>query len=117
LDENTIVIYTADQGHFLGEHGFFSKRFMYEEAMRMPLIVKYPGKVETGSVNKDLVSNVDFAPTITDLAGLTIPEDMQGESILPLLKGKTPDSWPRATIGHDRLSCGGSQLGVFRPDQ
>jgi arylsulfatase A-like enzyme len=96
LDEHTIVVYTADQGHFLGEHGFFSKRFMYEEAMRMPLIVKYPGKVKAGSVNEDLVTNLDFAPTITDLAGLTIPDDMQGESILPLMEGNTPDSWRKA---------------------
>jgi arylsulfatase A-like enzyme len=96
LDENTIVIYTADQGHFLGEHGFFSKRFMYEEAIRMPLIVRYPGRIAAGSVNDDLVTNVDFAPTITDLAGLIIPEDMQGESFLPLLKGQTPENWRQA---------------------
>ena len=96
LKENTVVIYTADQGHFLGEHGFFSKRFMYEEAIRMPLIVRYPGRVKAGSVNGDLVANVDFAPTIADLAGLDIPEDMQGESILPLLEGRTPDDWRQA---------------------
>lgn len=96
LDKHTIVVYTADQGHFLGEHGFFSKRFMYEEAMRMPLIVRYPGKVKAGSVNEDLVTNLDFAPTVTDLAGLTIPDDMQGESILPLLEGHTPDNWRQA---------------------
>jgi arylsulfatase A-like enzyme len=96
LDENTIVIYTADQGHFLGEHGFFSKRFMYEEAMRMPLIVRYPGRVEAGSVNGDLVTNLDFAPTITYFAGIRIPEEMQGVSLLPLLKGHTPDDWRQA---------------------
>jgi arylsulfatase A-like enzyme len=96
LEENTIVIYTADQGHFLGEHGFFSKRFMYEEAMRMPLIVRYPGRVKAGSVNVDLVANVDFAPTIADLAGLSIPEEMQGESLVPLLEGRTPEDWRQA---------------------
>jgi arylsulfatase A-like enzyme len=96
LDENTIVVYTADQGHFLGEHGFFSKRFMYEESIRMPLIVKYPGHVEPGSVNEDLVANIDYAPTLVELAGLPVPEEMQGESITPLLKGHTPDTWRKA---------------------
>ncbi|MGW8317034.1 MAG: sulfatase family protein [Bacteroidales bacterium] len=96
LDQNTIVIYTADQGHFLGEHGFFSKRFMYEESMRIPLIVKYPGHVQPGSVNHDLVANIDIAPTLLDLAGLPVPEEMQGESILPLLEGKTPEHWRKA---------------------
>ena len=96
LEKNTIVIYTADQGHFLGEHGFFSKRFMYEEAMRMPLIVRYPGMIAAGSVNDDLVTNVDFAPTLADFAGVMIPEDMQGESFLPLLRGHTPDDWRQA---------------------
>jgi arylsulfatase A-like enzyme len=98
LDEHTVVFYTADQGHFLGEHGFFSKRFMYDQTMRMPLIVKYTGKVKAGSVNEDLVTNLDFAPTITDLAALSIPEDMQGESILPLLQGNTPDHWQKGCI-------------------
>lgn len=96
LDQNTIVIYTADQGHFLGEHGFFSKRFMYEESMRIPLIVKYPGHVQPGSVNDDLVANIDIAPTLLDLAGLPVPEEMQGESILPLLEGRTPEHWRKA---------------------
>ncbi len=93
LEKNTIVIYTADQGHFLGEHGFFSKRFMYEEAMRMPLIVRHPGHIEPGSVNSDLVANIDFAPTIVSLAGLPVPGVMQGESIIPLLHGNTPAGW------------------------
>ncbi|MEM7656761.1 MAG: sulfatase-like hydrolase/transferase, partial [Bacteroidota bacterium] len=93
LADNTIVIYTADQGHFLGEHGFFSKRFMYEEAMRMPLIVRHPGQIAAGSVNDDLVTNVDFAPTIADLAGLNVPTEMQGDSLAPLLKGSTPTNW------------------------
>jgi arylsulfatase A-like enzyme len=96
LDEHTIVIYTADQGHFLGEHGFFSKRFMYEEAMRVPLIVRYPGHVEAGSDNSDLVANIDFAPTIISIAGLPVPGEMQGKSILPLLEGQTPGDWREA---------------------
>jgi arylsulfatase A-like enzyme len=93
LDQNTIVIYTADQGHFLGEHGFFSKRFMYEESMRMPLIIRYPGHIEPGLVNDDMVANIDFAPSIVDLAGISVPEEMQGESITPLLQGNTPENW------------------------
>lgn len=93
LDQNTIVIYTADQGHFLGEHGFFSKRFMYEESMRMPLIIRYPGHIEPGSVNDNMVANIDFAPSIVDLAGISVPEEMQGESITPLLQGNTPENW------------------------
>jgi arylsulfatase A-like enzyme len=96
LDENTIVIYTADQGHFLGEHGLFSKRFMYEEAMRMPLIVRYPGRIAPGSVNHELVANIDFAPTLISLAGLPVPEEMQGTSIVPLLEGQTPEDWREA---------------------
>lgn len=93
LDENTIVIYTADQGHFLGEHGFFSKRFMYDESMRMPLIIRYPEKVKSGTKNDDLVCNIDFAPTLIDLAGVEVPEEMQGESLKPLLAGNTPVNW------------------------
>lgn len=96
LEENTIVIYTADQGHFLGEHGFFSKRFMYEEAMRMPLIVRHPGITIPGSVSAELVANIDFAPSIVSMAGLEIPSGMQGESILPLLKGEKPEDWREA---------------------
>jgi len=93
LDENTIVIYSSDQGHFLGEHGFFSKRFMYEESMQMPLIIRYPGKVKPGTVNSDLVANIDFAPTVIDLAGLEIPKEMQGESLKSLLTEQTPKNW------------------------
>jgi len=100
LEENTIVVYSADQGHFLGEHGFFSKRFMYDESMRMPLIVRYPDKVEPGARNKDLVSNIDFAPTLIDLAGVKIPEEMQGESLKPLLEGNTPEDWRDAVYYH-----------------
>ncbi len=100
LVENTIVVYTADQGHFLGEHGFFSKRFMYEEAMRMPLIVRYPGVVQAGSVNDDLVANIDFAPTLIELAGEHVPSRMQGTSIQPLLQGRRPENWRTGIYYH-----------------
>lgn len=100
LARNTIVIYTTDQGHFLGEHGFFSKRFMYDESMRMPFIIRYPGKLEPGSVNEDMTTNADFAPTILELANVDTPKSMQGRSFLPNLQGKTPSDWPTAVYYH-----------------
>jgi len=93
LAEDTIVVYTSDQGYFLGEHGLFDKRFMYEESLRMPLLVRYPREIKPGSVNKEIVTNVDFAETFLDYAGAAIPLDMQGRSLRPLLQGKTPRNW------------------------
>jgi len=93
LDENTLVIYSSDQGFYLGEHGWFDKRFMYEQSFRTPLLVKWPGHIEPGSVNNDLVSNLDFAQTILDVAGIELPDDMQGLSLRPLLEGDKPDDW------------------------
>ncbi len=100
LDENTIVIYSSDQGFFLGEHGWFDKRFMYEESLRTPLLIKWPGIASPGSVNRDLVSNLDFAETFLEIAGIEIPEDMQGESLVPLLKGQTSESWRKGHYYH-----------------
>lgn len=85
LAENTIVVYTSDQGFYIGEHGWFDKRFMYEESMHMPLLVRYPAKIKAGVVNNDLLMNVDFAPTLLDIASVDIPVDIQGKSFLPLL--------------------------------
>ncbi len=93
LDKNTIVVYTSDQGFYLGEHGWFDKRFMFEQSYRTPLLIKWPGVIKPGSVNKDMVSNLDFAETFLDAAGLPIPDDMQGVSMLPVLKGNTPADW------------------------
>ena len=93
LKENTIVVYTSDQGFYLGEHGWFDKRFMYRESLRMPLLVQYPKEVEAGSVNEDIVLNLDFAPTFLDYAGIDKPDQMQGRSLRPVLKGKTPGDW------------------------
>ncbi|MEA3476735.1 MAG: sulfatase [Bacteroidota bacterium] len=81
LAENTIVVYTSDQGFFLGEHGLFDKRFMYEEAMRTPLLIRYPEEIKEKSQTEHLVQNLDIAPTLLDVAGITIPGDMQGESL------------------------------------
>src|SRR5438132_13061187 len=86
LANNTIVIYTSDQGFFLGDHNWFDKRFMYEESLRMPFLVRWPGHIKAGSVNEQMILNVDFAPMLLDAAGLPAPRDMQGRSFLPLLR-------------------------------
>jgi len=96
LRENTVVIYSSDQGFFLGEHGWFDKRFMYEEAYQMPFVVRWPGVVKPGSVNKDLVSNVDFAATFLEMAEAETPDDLQGKSLVPLMKGETPEDWRKS---------------------
>ena len=96
LAEDTIVVYTSDQGFFLGDHNWYDKRFMYEESLRMPLLVRWPRKVKAGSVNDGMVLNVDFAPTLLDAAGLAVPADMQGRSFLPLLGGKRPKDWRKS---------------------
>jgi arylsulfatase A-like enzyme len=96
LSQNTVVIYTSDQGFFLGDHGWYDKRFMYEECLRTPLIVKWPAQVKSGSVQNAMSLNIDFAPTFMELAGLKIPSDMQGASLVPLLSGKTPDTWRKS---------------------
>ncbi|HEY9559798.1 MAG TPA: sulfatase, partial [Anseongella sp.] len=88
LAENTIVIYMSDQGFYMGEHGWFDKRFMYEESFRTPMMMRYPGVVEPGTVSDDFVMNLDIAPTLLDAAGLPVPDDMQGMSLLPLLTHK-----------------------------
>ena len=93
LAENTIVVYTSDQGFFLGDHGWFDKRMMYEESVAMPLLVRYPAVVAPGSVCDDIALNVDFAPTFLDLAGVDVPDTMQGTSLAPLLAGDRPDDW------------------------
>jgi arylsulfatase A-like enzyme len=93
LVTNTIVIYTSDQGFFLGDHGWFDKRFMYEESIRMPFLVRYPPAIKPGSVSDAMILNVDFAPTFLEFAGLPTPAEIQGRSIKPLLSGVTPKDW------------------------
>ncbi|HLT07658.1 MAG TPA: sulfatase [Cyclobacteriaceae bacterium] len=88
LTDHTAVIYMSDQGFYMGEHGWFDKRFMYEESFRTPMVMRYPGVIRAGTVSDDMVMNLDIAPTILDIAGVAIPEDMQGESFLPLLTAK-----------------------------
>ncbi|NJB84282.1 arylsulfatase A-like enzyme [Lewinella marina] len=93
LDENTIVIYTSDQGFYLGEHGWYDKRFMYEESHRTPLLIKYPEQIEGGTTSDALVMNIDLATTLLELAGVEVPADLQGRSLTPLFNGTTPDNW------------------------
>jgi arylsulfatase A-like enzyme len=93
LAEDTLVIYTSDQGFFLGDHGWYDKRFMYEESLRMPFLARYPREIAPGSVCKSMALNVDFAPTFLDLAGMPVPADFQGSSLRPLLQGTVPDGW------------------------
>jgi len=100
LAENTVVIYSSDQGFYLGEHGWFDKRFMYEESFGTPLVARWPGAITPGRVNDDLVSNLDFAQTFLDIAGVEQPADMQGESLKPILLGKTPDNWRKSLYYH-----------------
>ncbi|MEM6279242.1 MAG: sulfatase/phosphatase domain-containing protein, partial [Verrucomicrobiota bacterium] len=101
LVENTIVIYSSDQGFYLGEHGWFDKRWMYEESYRTPLLVRWPGVVEEGAVNEvDLVSNLDFLPTFLDMTETSLPDDLQGASLVPILKGSTPELWRQSHYYH-----------------
>ena len=100
LDQNTLVVYTSDQGFYLGEHGWYDKRFMFEESLRTPLLMMWPAQVEPGSVCGELVSNLDFASTFLEAAGTEIPEDIQGQSLIPILKGTVPDDWRTAHYYH-----------------
>ena len=100
LEENTIIVVTSDQGFYLGDHGFFDKRFIYEESLRMPFMVKYPGKIKAGSVNEDIITNIDFAPTLLELAGISTTQKMQGTSFVPVLEGNTPKDWQDAMYYH-----------------
>ncbi len=93
LAKDTLVVYTSDQGFFLGEHGLYDKRFMYEDSLRIPLLVRWPGTVRAGARNSDIVLNLDFASTLLEAAGAKIPADVQGRSLVSLLRGKTPDDW------------------------
>ncbi len=97
LTENTIVVYTSDQGFYLGEHGWFDKRFIYDESFKTPLLIRWPNKIEPGTTNEEMVQNLDFAQTFLEAAGIKAPSDMQGESLMPLLTGQ--DSlWTREAV-------------------
>ncbi len=100
LAENTIVVYSSDQGFYLGEHGWFDKRWIFEESLRTPLLIRWSGKTKPGSVNKEIVSNLDFASTFLEAAGQPIPGDIQGRSLVPILQGKTPADWRKSFYYH-----------------
>jgi len=100
LEDNTIVVYTSDQGFYLGEHGWFDKRWIFEQSLRTPLLVRWPGVTKPGTVNNDIVSSLDFAETFLDAAGLPIPDRMQGKSMIPVLKGETPSDWRKSFYYH-----------------
>lgn len=97
LEENTVVVYTSDQGFYLGEHGWFDKRFMYNESFKTPLLIKWPNEIKSGTTEDEMVQNLDFAQTFLEMAGIQAPSDMQGKSLVPLLKGQK-ESWDRDAV-------------------
>ncbi|MFC0181704.1 Arylsulfatase A [Pseudarcicella hirudinis] len=99
LSKNTVVIYTSDQGFYLGEHGWFDKRFIYEESLKTPFVIRYPGVIKAGTKINQVVSNVDWAPTLLNIMNTKVPESFQGRSFLPLLKGKT-SGWKNESYYH-----------------
>jgi len=100
LAKNTIVVYTSDQGFYLGEHGWFDKRFMYEESLRTPLVIRWPEHIRPGTVEEHIVSNIDFAPTFLQAAGVAVPTDVHGQSMLGVLEGKPPADWRKSFYYH-----------------
>ncbi|NOR75717.1 MAG: DUF4976 domain-containing protein, partial [Draconibacterium sp.] len=104
-----IVVYTSDQGFYLGEHGWFDKRFIYNESFKTPLLVRWPGVIKSGSKSDEMVQNLDFAQTFLEAAGITPPEDMQGESLIPLLKGDTK-SWDREAVYYHYYEYPGAHM-------
>lgn len=100
LTDNTLIVYSSDQGFYLGEHGWFDKRWIFEESLRSPLVMRWPGVARPGTVNRDLTSNLDFAATFLEAAGLQPPTDLHGQSLIPLLRGETPASWRQSFYYH-----------------
>ena len=102
LLDNTLVVYTSDQGFYMGEHGWFDKRFMYEESLNTPLVMRLPKGygLDAKGVITEMVQNIDYAPTFLDLAGAPVPEDMDGVSLLPLLRGQHPKDWRKSVYYH-----------------
>ncbi len=100
LENNTIIIYASDQGFFIGEHGWFDKRFMYEESIRMPFVIKYPGAIKPNTINEDIITNIDFAPTILEMTGVSIPNSIQGKSFFKNLVEKKSKDWRQSMYYH-----------------
>ena len=93
LAENTVVIYSSDQGFYLGEHGWYDKRWMFEESLKMPFVIRWPGVVAEGSKPEEMIQNIDYAPTFLEMAGLKAPAEVQGQSLLPILKDEADRKW------------------------
>ena len=100
LSDNTMIVLTSDQGFYLGEHNFFDKRFIYEESLRMPFVVRYPNRVKAGSENNDVIANIDFAATFLDVAGIPSEHDTQGRSFASILDGESPENWRQSMYYH-----------------
>jgi arylsulfatase A-like enzyme len=100
IEENTAIVLTSDQGFYLGDHGFYDKRFIYEESLRMPFLMKYPQKIKAGSQNKDIISNIDFAPTLLEIAGIKTNQPMQGKSFAKMLDGSKNKKWRQSMYYH-----------------
>ncbi len=100
LARNTVVIYSSDQGFYLGEHGWYDKRFIYEESLRTPMIVRWPGVARPGSEEQRMIQNLDVAPTLLEMAGAPVPGNMQGHSLVPLMRGESPEQWRTSVYYH-----------------
>jgi arylsulfatase A-like enzyme len=100
LSKNTVVVYTSDQGFYLGEHGWFDKRFIYEESLRTPFLIQYPGHIRPGTRVAAPIQNIDYAPTFLALAGVIAPDTIQGRSLVPLFGGRAPADWRKAIYYH-----------------
>lgn len=100
LLDNTVIVYTSDQGFWMGEHGWFDKRMMYEESFRTPLLIRYPKQIQGGTHTDALVQNIDFAPTFLNLAGVEVPAQMEGRSLMPLFDGSKPEDWRTSLYYH-----------------
>ena len=100
LAENTVVVYCSDQGFYVGDHGWYDRRWMYDESMKMPFVIKWPEVVQPGSVDEHLIQNIDYAATFLEMAGAEVPEDIQGESLLPLLQGEENADWRSSLYYH-----------------
>lgn len=100
IENNTVVVYSADQGFYNGEHGWFDKRWIYEESLHMPFIIRWPGVVKPGTRFQEFIQNIDYAPTFVDIAGGKAPEGLHGRSLVPVLQGQTPDDWRKSVYYH-----------------